>query len=87
MFGLPFSVVINQIQNIALLMSGAIVAKGYVSSDQATAIIGGFVAPATAVSNYATHQSALDATPPAPAAPAPHAVAASIPAPKPPLAG
>lgn len=84
MFGLPFSAVINQVQNLAMLGGGVLVAKGIVSSDQLVAIVGGFVALTTAAANYATHQQALDATPAAPAAHAPAAPAAPA-AFKPPL--
>ena len=76
MFGLPFTAVINQVQNVAMLAGGVAVAKGIVTSDQLVTIIGGFVALATAIANYGTHQQALDTPPVAhasssPAAPAP----------------
>lgn len=74
MFGLPFSAVINQVQNLAMLAGGVLVAKGIVSSDQLVAIVGGFVALTTAAANYGTHQQALDATP-ADHAPTPAAIA------------
>ena len=79
MFGLPTTAVTNQLQNILMFMGGIGVARGLFSADQLGAVVGGVVALVTIVSNYQTHQQALDAAPAPKSAP----VAASIPAPKP----
>jgi len=56
---------VNQLQNIAILCGGFLVAKGYLSGDQLTAIVGGAFSLLTVVANVATHSSAQSSTPPA----------------------
>jgi hypothetical protein len=77
MFGLPTTAVTNQLQNILMFMGGIGVARGMFSADQLGALVGGVVALVTIVSNYQTHQQALD-TPPAPPKPTPAQSAVAV---------
>ncbi len=63
--GIPISQFANMLQNILMLLGGALVAKGLLSADQLTSVVGGFATLLVLVLNYFTHKDALVATPPA----------------------
>lgn len=60
------SATVNQLQNVAIMLSGSLVSYGYLSHDQLVSIIGGAAALLTVVANLGTHTAALNT--PAPSA-------------------
>lgn len=63
MFGISTSALVNLLQNAAMLFGAGLVAKGYFSGDQLTAIITGAVTLIVVVLNTVTHNDALNAAP------------------------
>jgi hypothetical protein len=59
MFGVPTSALVNLLQNGAMLFGAGLVAKGYFSGDQLSAIVTGIVTAIVVVLNIVTHNDAL----------------------------
>lgn len=64
MFGVSTSALVNLLQNAAMLFGAGLVAKGYFSGDQLSAIVTGLVTLIVVVLNIFTHRDAVNSMPP-----------------------